>query len=55
MAEGFFIAEPSELRKAVLIAASYAKGGISEWYEMNCDEFVLWLDALKELNKNGRK
>ena len=55
MVEGFFSsAEPEGLRKAVLIAASYAKGGISEWIEMNCDEFVLWLDALKELNRNGK-
>jgi hypothetical protein len=35
----------------VLIAASYAKGGVSEWLEMSMDEFVLWMDALKELNK----
>ncbi len=50
MAKGFFIAEPSELRKAVLIAASYAKGGISEWCEMDSNEFVEWLDAMKEIN-----
>ena len=31
--------------------ASYSKGGISEWLEMETDEFVLWLEALKELNR----
>lgn len=56
MVKGFFsTAESEELRKAVLIAASYAKGGISEWLEMNCNEFALWLDALKELNRDGGK
>jgi hypothetical protein len=36
----------------VLIAASHAKGGVTEWLEMSADEFVLWLEDLKELNKN---
>lgn len=31
--------------------ASQAKGGISEWLEMETDEFILWLNDLKELNK----
>jgi hypothetical protein len=35
----------------VLIAASHAKGGVSEWLEMSADEFVLWVEVLKELNK----
>jgi hypothetical protein len=35
----------------VLVAASHAKGGIGEWLEMSTDEFLLWMDALKELNK----
>ena len=35
--------------------ASYAKGGISEWLEMQSDEFILWMNKLKELNKRGRK
>jgi hypothetical protein len=30
--------------------ASHAKGGVSEWLEMSADEFVLWLEDLKELN-----
>jgi hypothetical protein len=36
----------------VLIAASHAKGGITEWLEMSANEFMLWVEALKELNKN---
>jgi hypothetical protein len=36
----------------VLIAASHAKGGISEWMEMETDEFMLWLNDLRELNKD---
>jgi hypothetical protein len=39
------------LRKAVLVAASHAKGGVTEWLEMSADEFMLWLNDLKELNK----
>jgi hypothetical protein len=35
----------------VLIAASHAKGGITEWLEMSADEFVQWIEALRELNK----
>jgi hypothetical protein len=35
----------------VLIAASHAKGGISEWTEMETGEFLLWIEALRELNK----
>jgi hypothetical protein len=35
----------------VLIAASHAKGGISEWMNMDIDNFLLWFEALKELNK----
>lgn len=31
--------------------AAHAKGGVSEWLEMECDEFVLWLDAVKEINR----
>lgn len=31
--------------------ASQTKGGISEWLEMETDEFILWINALKELNK----
>ena len=51
MAEGFFISDESgELRKAVLIMASHAKGGIHEWLEMDCDEFLLWLNTMKKLN-----
>jgi len=38
-----------------LIIASHAKGGITEWLEMDSDEFVLWIDELKELTKNGGK
>jgi hypothetical protein len=30
--------------------ASHAKGGISEWLEMSADEFVLWMEDLRELN-----
>jgi hypothetical protein len=32
--------------------ASHAKGGITEWLEMKTDEFMLWVEALKELNKD---
>jgi hypothetical protein len=32
--------------------ASHAKGGVSEWLEMSADEFLLWVESLKELNKN---
>jgi hypothetical protein len=35
----------------VLIAASHAKGGISEWLEMESNDFLLWIEALRELNK----
>ncbi len=52
MAERFFVTfNGAELRRAVLIAASYSKGGISEWLEMETDEFALWLEDLKELNR----
>jgi hypothetical protein len=34
----------------VLIAASYAKGGISEWLEMETGNFVLWMEDLRELH-----
>jgi hypothetical protein len=34
----------------VLIAASYAKGGIGEWMEMSADEFTLWMEDLRELH-----
>jgi hypothetical protein len=30
--------------------ASHAKGGISEWLEMETDEFVCWLNDLRKLN-----
>lgn len=55
VAEFFSSADPSELRRAVLIMATYSKGGVSEWLEMETDEFVLWLEVLKELNRDGRK
>lgn len=56
MAKGFFISiEPMDLREAVLIIASHSKGGISEWLEMNTSEFMLWLEALKDLRKDGGK
>lgn len=55
VAEFFSSADPAELRRAVLILAAHAKGGVSEWLEMETDEFVLWLDMLKELNRDGRK
>jgi hypothetical protein len=31
--------------------ASHAKGGVAEWLEMSTDEFILWVNDLKELNK----
>jgi hypothetical protein len=34
----------------VLIAASHAKGGISEWLEMESDDFSLWIEALREVH-----
>jgi hypothetical protein len=37
---------------AVLLMASRAKGGIGEWCEMDLEDFLLWIEALKELNKN---
>ena len=56
MVERFFISfDGAEIRRAILIIASYAKGGITEWLEMDSDEFVLWIDELKELTKNGGK
>ncbi len=56
MVEGFFISfNGTEIRRAVLIIASHAKGGITEWLDMDSDEFVLWIDELKELTKNGGK
>jgi hypothetical protein len=30
--------------------ASHAKGGVSEWVNMDIDDFLLWLEALRELN-----
>ena len=54
MAKGFFsAADQLELRKAVLIMASHAKGGISEWMEMGGNEFMEWLEALKDLQRDG--
>lgn len=35
--------------------ASQSKGGISEWLEMQTDEFILWMNDLKELNKRVGK
>jgi hypothetical protein len=31
--------------------ASYSKGGVSEWLEMETDELSLWLKELKELTR----
>jgi hypothetical protein len=31
--------------------ASHAKGGITEWVEMESNDFSLWFEALRELNK----
>ncbi len=31
--------------------AFHAKGGISEWLEMESEDFVEWMEALKELNR----
>jgi hypothetical protein len=31
--------------------ASYAKGGIAEWLEMETDEFALWLKELRALTR----
>jgi hypothetical protein len=31
--------------------ASHAKGGITEWLNMEADEFLLWIEALKEVIK----
>jgi hypothetical protein len=36
----------------VLIAASHAKGGITEWLEMSADNFLLWMEDLRELHGN---
>ena len=56
MAKGFFsTADHLELREAVLIMASHAKGGICEWLEMDSNEFMEWLEALKDLQKDGRR
>ena len=50
MAEGFFVTfDSAELRRTVLVMASYSKGGISEWLEMETDEFALWVKELREL------
>jgi len=43
------------LKKAVLVMASHSKGGVSEWLEMETDEFISWLDALKDLQRDGRR
>ena len=52
MVERFFISfNGEELRQAVLVCAFYSKGGISEWLEMASDEFVLWLQEIKKLNR----
>lgn len=56
MVERFFSAtDQLELRKAVLIMASHAKGGIGEWLEMGSNEFMEWLEALKDLQRDGGK
>jgi hypothetical protein len=31
--------------------ASHAKGGVSEWANMDIDDFLSWFEALRELNK----
>jgi hypothetical protein len=31
--------------------ASHAKSGVSEWLEMETEDFLLWIEALKELNR----
>ncbi len=52
MVERFFINfNGEELRQAILVCAFYSKGGISEWLEMESDEFVLWLREIKKLNR----
>jgi hypothetical protein len=35
----------------VLSLAAFAKGGISEWLEMDIEEFVLWINSARELQK----
>ncbi len=56
MAKGFFISiDSAELKEAVLIIASHAKGGVTEWLEMSSDEFIEWLDALKRIHRDGGK
>lgn len=56
MIEGFFIVDdPMEIRKAVLAIASYSQGGISEWVDMCSGEFILWLDALRDMQRDGGK
>lgn len=52
MAEGFFVTfNIAELRRTVLVIASYSKGGISEWLEMETDEFALWAKELQALTR----
>ena len=52
LAEGFFVSfDGAELRCAVLVMASYSKGGIAEWLEMEADEFALWIKELKTLTR----
>ena len=50
MVKGFFISgDPAELIRAVLVMAYHAKGGITEWLEMDSSEFPKWMAELKEL------
>jgi hypothetical protein len=32
--------------------ASHAKGGVREWLEMETDDFLLWVNDLRELHGN---
>lgn len=35
---------------SVLSLAAFAKGGISEWLEMDIEEFIEWLNSARTLN-----
>lgn len=55
VAEFFITFDSKEIRRTVLCAAYYAKGGITEWLEMPTDDFWLWMKELQEVTKNVNK
>jgi hypothetical protein len=40
--------------KIILKMASWTGGGLAQYLEMDCDDFIDWVDALGEIQKEGK-